>query len=397
LLTDADDEPTELELDRIPDFEDAETLTTDEGDEAAAATTASQELAIAAEVNADERLRSLAVDPDLEELEDHTYEWRSVVWDEDMILIQRQDAHRLLPSEDVVLVCAIQCRICSVDIQCAVTLSCRHMLCLNCAEKVKLCPWCQAPLKIASYSNLASLDIGRIAPLPGLVHAQPIMPPPSAIEANQSDLNTEAISEVLREEGIEDPAAYIADMRQRGRQQRPRTSRRYAIPGDEDQNEGQDDPSQRPSQASSGRPGEMLSSSQPPRSTQEASLRRQLSAEAALRRSAALVQPSTSSQPVPPAAPTAPPAGAPAPPSAPPARPAATPVPPTASPARPAAPPSRPIPPPVPQTTPPALQAPPADALDEYDRMVEDAEAFPTLRSGRANQGDLRLFTHCES
>jgi len=84
LLTDADDEPTEpteLELDRIPDFEDAETLTTDEGDEAAAATTASQELAIAAEVNADERLRSLAVDPDLEELEDHTYEWRSVVWD----------------------------------------------------------------------------------------------------------------------------------------------------------------------------------------------------------------------------------------------------------------------------------------------------------------------------
>lgn len=419
-LTGADDEPTESDMDRIPDFEDAETLTNDEGDDAAAAhtvTSASQELAIAAEVNADERLRSLAVDPDLEELEDNTYEWRSVVWDQDMILIQRQDVHRLLPSEDVQRVCAIQCGICTVDIQCAVTLSCRHMLCLNCSERLKLCPWCQRPLKVESYSNLASLDIGRIAPLPGLVHAQPTAPSPSTIEANQSDRNREAISEVLREEGIEDPEAYIAELRQQGRQQRPRTSRRYVIPGDEDQNEGQDDPSRRPSQASSGRQGEMLSSSQPPLSTQEASLRRQLSAEAALRRSAA----STSSQSVPPAAPPAPPAATPAPPApstepsarpaaqpalstapparpatpwarptAPPARPAATPDPPTASPARPAAPPSLPTAPPVTQTT------PPADGRDEYDAMVEDAAPFPTLRSCRADTGDIFLFTLCD-
>jgi len=118
------------------------------------------------------------------------------------------------------------------------------MLCLNCTEsrQITRCPWCQVPLQVRAVSNLASLNLDRRLPLtqpPQPNNAAPnsavpnIPAPNNQTQNSVRQRNDDAINAILRDDGVEDPAAYRASQRRQGGNPR-RRGRTY-------QDEGADD------------------------------------------------------------------------------------------------------------------------------------------------------------
>lgn len=259
-LTDSDD-------DRLPDIddpvlpedrqpvEDVENETEAEG---------------VSEVN--ERQASLEDDPDLADMEDNAYDWQPSVWDPPQPGVDEENRHRILPDEDVRQVVGLHCSICRDQLSHAATLTCGHMICINCAEnpQLKRCPFCAAALKIKVVSNLGTLELERVdeapipvvvppaprpaeaptaAPLPRADHADP---PTAQARSATEDRDSDAINAMLREDGIQDVVAYRRQLRRQGRLERGtrRFSRTYGIPDagnsenyedEQEDNEGQDD------------------------------------------------------------------------------------------------------------------------------------------------------------
>ena len=220
------------------------------------------------ELEVDERQVILNEDPELEHLEDATYNWNSLLWNEPdapvpVLLGNRGQLH---PDEDISRVVGLSCCVCFDVLLYAHTLECHHMLCSNCAvdPRVVRCPMCQCPKKVKALSNVGSLVLQRVEDMPSIrierepVPSAPLPQPPSLTTTataststttattssssttvipsstrtpanSRSNRNQEAINDLLRQDGIDDPDAYRAELMRQGRQEEgfQRTRRRY--------------------------------------------------------------------------------------------------------------------------------------------------------------------------
>jgi len=184
----------------------------------------------------DEAGRALDMDPELGLLQDAGYEWETSDWFPDAGAAPARHLRQpagILPEEDPTRVCANVCKICKDTVTFAMGLACMHMLCANCAadDRIQRCPFCNAVKKVKAMCHVASLDIDRVEDIPftQVIREAPREQPPE----NLRQVNLDAIDDVLREGGIEDPVAFRAEQMRAGRRARPRRrhQRRYELPG----------------------------------------------------------------------------------------------------------------------------------------------------------------------
>jgi len=122
-----------------------------------------------------------------------------------------------------------QCQICRDSITHAATLWCGHMMCLNCVEShlLQKCPWCQAPLLVKALSNLMSISYDRRVPIDQEMRDAIMTANADRPTTETQQRNHDAITAALRDNGVEDPEAFLEEQRRQGRRGNRRLERRY--------------------------------------------------------------------------------------------------------------------------------------------------------------------------